>query len=93
MAKNFEDRVVAAVRATGPDALPSSVCIEMNGASLSLCGPSLCRVMLTLSRLSGEGVLVERIILDGEGRERRAYSMGTGMVRQSPESPGRLAFA
>lgn len=94
MAKSFEDRVVAAVRVTGPDAYPSAVLYEIDGGRFSFWGTSIGRLMFTLQRLSAEGILSERFTVDDLGRDRRVYSMGTGRRRPvaQPQS-GHLSFA
>ena len=91
MSQSFDERVMSAVRLKGPDALPSAVYEVLDDDARSWFGPSLARVMLTLEQLALEGVLVQRMIVDARGRDRRAYSMGTG--RRRPVSGAVGAFS
>jgi len=96
MKQSFDDSVIAAVRLKGPNALPSAIYEVLDDAGRSWFGPSLARVMLTLEQLSLQGVLVQRIVVDAKGRDRRTYSMGTGRRRPVVGTAGafsRPAFA
>jgi hypothetical protein len=96
MSQSFDDRVIAAVRLKGPDALPSAVYEVIDDATESWFGPSLARVMLTLEQLALQGVLVQRTIVDAKGRDRRTYSIGSGRRRPAQtgaDAPFRHAFA
>jgi hypothetical protein len=94
MDKPFDDRLIDAVRVTGPNALPSAILLEMDGGEMRILGTSLARVLSRLEHLSLQGILRQTVVVDERGRDRKAYSMGTGRIRrQTTPSFGGLATA
>lgn len=89
---SFDDRVIAAVRATGPNALPGAIHMQMVGADTgflrSLFDPSLARMLQRLKTLSEKGLLVEAVMVDEQGRDRRTYSIARA---DSGESTAEIA--
>jgi hypothetical protein len=88
MSKPFDERVIDAVRATGPDALTSQVWLEMDGGEIRLWGTSLGKLMHHLERLAAMGILAKRTVVDEKGRDRSAWSMGTGRMRHRTVETG-----
>lgn len=86
MSKSFDERVIDAVRATGPDALTSDVWMEMDGGEVRFWGTSLGRLMHHLDQLASQGILTKRTVVDEKGRDRNAWSMGTGRMRHRSEA-------
>ena len=93
MTKSFDERLIDAVRVTGPNALPSALLTEMDGGSIRFFGTSLGRIFSRLEALSAQGVLRQSMIVDDKGRDRKAYSMGTGRIRRREAMPAMGGFA
>lgn len=93
MTKTFDERLIDAVRVTGPNTLPSTLLLEMDGGRLRFFGTSLGRIFSRLEALTAQGVLRQSVIIDEKGRDRKTYSMGTGRIRRREAVPAMVNFA
>lgn len=79
MSREFDEKVIEAVRRTGPHALPSAVYEDMV-LNDQQDDPGFARVYTKLERLADKGLLRQTRIIDDRGREHRAYSMPNGTL-------------
>lgn len=79
MIGKLEELVLLGCMKVGKDALPSAVYAVMSSGKKELA--SFASIYTTLGRLSKRGLLSENEITDGQGRQRRAFTVtGVGQA-------------